>query len=306
MRENENSTIWDLMIWVTVLGAGTFALEGLCVHFIGKDWLKIVFFLLGAIVLIRESVVEWRKPGKSAGAAKSGQVDDRSGQVDDRSGKVDNKSGQVESRSGKVDSLSGQADSQSGRAVGKLTWAEATKVCSMALTVFPIVFLPGSTTSPLVKALLLIAFFPVMTHALYRSRRKEEEKARKEEEQLRAPLVLRDQVARSGRKVFIVCAHAREVDLHFEVDDRMFMYSLPDGRFLALFRKDIPLDDFLDKLRDFRTEVDADEDAIGCYGLSHDGPRPDLPLVFVCNKEMESRPFEFDPSTVPISAAVPV
>lgn len=292
MRENENSTIGDLMIWVTVLGAGTFALEGLCVHFIGKDWLKIVFFLLGVLVLIRESVVEWRKPGKSAGAAKSAQVD--------------NKSAQVESRSGKVDSLSGQTDSQSGRAVGKLTWAEATKVCSMALTVFPIVFLPGSNTRPLGKALLLIAFFPLMVYGLYRTRRKEEAEARKEEERLRAPLVLRDQVARSARKVFIVCSHAREVDLHFEVDDRMFMYSLPDGRFLALFRKDIPLDDFLDKLRDFRTEVDADEDAIGCYGLPHDGPRPDLPLVFVCNKEMESRPFEFDPSTVPISAAVPV
>ena len=306
MRENENSTIRDLMIWVTVLGAGTFALEGLCVHFIGKDWLKIVFFLLGVFVLIRESVVEWRKPGKSPRAGKSGQVDDRSGQSEGRSGKVDDKLGQVESRSGKVDSLSGQTDSQSGRTVGKLTWAEATKVCSMALTVFPIVFMPGSTTSPLVKALLLIAFFPVMTHALYRSRRKEEEKARKEEEQLRAPMVLRDQVARSGRKVFIVCSHAREVDLHFEVDDRMFLYSLPDGRFLVLFRKDIPLDAFLGTLADFRTEVDADEDAIGCYGLPHDGPRPDLPLVFVCNKDMESRPFEFDSSTVPISAAVPV
>ena len=313
MRENENSTIWDLMIWVTVLGAGTFAMEGLCVHFIGKDWLKIVFFLLGVFVLIRESVVEWRKPGKSPRAGKSGQVDDRSGQVDDRlgqtegrSGKVDNKSGQTESWSGKVDGLSGQTDSQSGRTVGKLTWAEATKVCSMALTVFPIVFMPGSTTSPLVKALLLIAFFPVMTHALYRSRRKEEAEARKEEEQQRAPMVLRDQVARSGRKVFIVCSHAREVDLHFEVDDRMFLYSLPDGRFLVLFRKDVPLESFLGTLADFRTEVDADEDAIGCYGLPHDGPRPDLPLVFVCNKDMESRPFEFDPSTVPISAAVPV
>ncbi len=299
MRENENSTIGDLMIWVTVLGAGTFALEGLCVHFIGRDWLKIVFFLIGVLVLIRESVVEWRKPGKSARSAKSGQVDDRSGQVDD-------KSGQTESWSGKVDGLSGQTDSQSGRTVGKLTWTEATKVCSMALTVFPIVFLPGSSTCPLGKALLLIAFFPLMVYALYRSRRKEEAEARKEEERLRAPLVLRDQVARSGRKVFIVCAHAREVDLHIEVDDRMFLYSLPDGRFLVLFRKDVPLDAFLGTLADFRTEVDADEDAIGCYGLPHDGPRPDLPLVFVCNKEMESRPFEFDPSSVPISAAVPV
>ena len=306
MRENENSTIWDLMIWVTVLGAGTFALEGLCVHFIGRDWLKIVFFLLGAIVLIRESVVEWRKPGKSPRAGKSGQVDSLSGQAEGRSCHADGWSGQADDGSGRAKGKSGQTDSQSGRTVGKLTWAEATKVCSMALTVFPIVFLPGSTTSPLVKAVLLIAFFPLMVYALYRSRRKEEAEARKEEEQQRAPMVLRDQVARSGRKVFIVCSHAREVDLHFEVDDRMFLYSLPDGRFLVLFRKDVPLESFLGTLADFRTEVDADEDAIGCYGLPHDGPRPDLPLVFVCNKDMESRPFEFDPSTVPISAAVPV
>ena len=59
-------------------------------------------------------------------------------------------------------------------------------------------------------------------------------------------------------------------------------------------------------MADFRAEVDDDEDAIGCYGLPHDGPRPDLPLVFVCNKEGESRPFEFNLSTVPISSAVPV
>ena len=306
MGENENGTIGDLLVWVTVLGAGTFALEGLCVHFIGRDWLKIVFFLLGAIVLIRESVVEWRKPGKSPRAGKSGQVDSLSGQAEGRSCHADGWSGQADDGSGRAKGKSGQTDSQSGRTVGKLTWAEATKVCSMALTVFPIVFLPGSTTSPLVKAVLLIAFFPLMVYALYRSRRKEEAEARKEEEQQRAPMVLRDQVARSGRKVFIVCSHAREVDLHFEVDDRMFLYSLPDGRFLVLFRKDVPLESFLGTLADFRTEVDADEDAIGCYGLPHDGPRPDLPLVFVCNKDMESRPFEFDPSTVPISAAVPV
>ena len=96
------------------------------------------------------------------------------------------------------------------------------------------------------------------------------------------------------------------MDLEFEVDDRMFLYSLPDGRFLVLFRKDVPLDAFLGTLADFRAEVDADEDAIGCYGLPHDGPRPDLPLFFVCDKEGESRPFDFNPSTVSISSAVPV
>ena len=257
MRENENSTIWDLLIWVTLLGGGTFAIEGLCLHFIGKDWLRLVFLLLGLFFLVRETVLERRKPERIA-------------------------------------------------RVGKLTPAEAVTVCSTALAFYPIVFLPGNTSSPLVRILLLLAFFPLCAFGLYRGRRKKEAEARKEEERQREPLVLRDQAARSSRKAFIVCSHAREVDLHFEVDDRMFLYSLPECRFLVLFRKDVPLEAFLGTLADFRTEVDADEDAIGCYGFPHDGPRPDLPLVFVCNKEGESRPFDFNPSTVPISAAVPV
>lgn len=257
MGENENSTIGDLLIWVTLLGGGTFAIEGLCLHFIGKDWLKLVFLLLGLFFLVRETIVERRKPERVS-------------------------------------------------LVGKLTPTEAVTVCSAALSFFPVVFLPESSSSPVVKTILLLAYFPLMVFGLYRGRRKKEEEARKEEERLQEPLTLRDRLARSARKAFIVCSHAREVDLEFEVDDRMFLYSLPDGRFLVLFRKDVPLDAFLGALSDFRTEVDADEDAIGCYGLPHDGPRPDLPLVFVCNKERESRPFDFDPSTVPISSAVPV
>jgi hypothetical protein len=158
----------------------------------------------------------------------------------------------------------------------------------------------------LVRILLLLAFFPLCVFGLYRGRRKKEAETRKEEERQREPLILRDRLATSARSAFIVCSHAREVDLEFEVDDRMFLYSLPDGRFLVLFRKDVPLDAFLGTLADFRAEVDADEDAIGCYGLPHDGPRPDLPLFFVCDKEGESRPFDFNPSTVSISSAVPV
>ena len=257
MEENRNSSFWDLLIWVTVLGAGTFALEGVCIHFIGKGWIRIVFFLAGAFFLVRESIVNRRKPERVA-------------------------------------------------KVGALTLTEATKIVSLAMSLFPLVFQPGDSISQPGRILLLLAFFPLGAWGLYRTRRKEEAEARKEEERLRAPLVLRDQAARSARKAFIVCSHAREVDLHFEVDDRMFLYSLPDGRFLVLFRKDVPLDAFLGSLSDFRSEVDADEDAIGCYALPHDGPRPDLPLVFVCNQDMESRPFDFDPSTVPISSAVPV
>ena len=245
------------MIWVTVLGAGTFFFEGLCLHFIGKDWFTPVFVLIGLFFLAREAFLKRRKPERVA-------------------------------------------------QVGKLTPADAVTVCSTALAFFPIIFHPDSSSGPVVKTILLMAFFPLMVFGLGRGRRKKEEETRKEEERLREPLVLRNQVVRSARKAFIVCSHAREVDLHFEVDDRMFLYSLPDGRFLVLFRKDVPLDAFLGSLADFRAEVDDDEDAIGCYGLPHDGPRPDLPLVFVCNKEGESRPFEFNPSKVPISSAVPV
>ena len=257
MRENENNRILDLMIWVTLLGAVTFVFEGLCLHFIGKDWFTPVFVLIGLFFLAREAFIKRRKPERVAQA-------------------------------------------------GKLTPAEAVTVCSTAVAFFPIVFLPGNTSSPLVRILLLLAFFPLCVFGLYRGRRKKEAETRKEEERLREPLVLRDQVSRSARKAYIVCSHAREVDLEFEVDDRMFLYSLPDGRFLVLFRKDVPLDAFLGTLADFRAEVDADEDAIGCYGLPHDGPRPDLPLFFVCDKEGESRPFDFNPSTVSISSAVPV
>lgn len=257
MEENRNSSFWDLLIWVTVLGAGTFALEGLCIHFIGKGWIRIVFFLAGVFFLVRESIVKRRKPERVA-------------------------------------------------KVGALTLTEATKIVSLAMSLFPLVFQPGGSVSQSGRILLLLAFFPLGAWGLYGTRRKKEVEARKEEERLREPLVLRDQAARSARKAYIVCSHAREVDLEFEVDDRMFLYSLPDGRFLVLFRKDVPLDAFLGTLADFRAEVDADEDAIGCYCLPHDGPRPDLPLFFVCDKEGESRPFDFNPSTVSISSAVPV
>ena len=257
MEENRNSSFWDLLIWVTVLGAGTFALEGLCIHFIGKGWIRIVFFLVGVFFLVRESIVKRRKPERVA-------------------------------------------------KVGALTLTEATKIVSLAMSLFPLVFQPGGSVSQSGRILLLLAFFPLGAWGLYGTRRKEEAETRKEEERQREPLILRDRLATSARKAFIVCSHAREVDLHFEVDDRMFLYSLPDGRFLVLFRKDVPLDAFLGSLADFRAEVDDDEDAIGCYGLPHDGSRPDLPLVFVCNKEGESRPFDFNPSTVPISSAVPV
>jgi hypothetical protein len=131
MEENRNSSFWDLLIWVTVLGAGTFALEGLCIHFIGKGWIRIVFFLVGVFFLVRESIVKRRKPERVA-------------------------------------------------KVGALTLTEATKIVSLAMSLFPLVFQPGGSVSQSGRILLLLAFFPLGAWGLYGTRRKEEAEARKE------------------------------------------------------------------------------------------------------------------------------
>jgi hypothetical protein len=86
------------------------------------------------------------------------------------------------------------------------------------------------------------------------------------------------------------------VDLEFELDDRMFLYSLPDGRFIVLFRKDVDLEVFQGTLSDLRSVADADEDVIGYYP----------PQAFQCNLEGKCRPVDFYPSTISISSAVPV
>lgn len=197
---------------------------------------------------------------------------------------------------------SGEYDS--GR---KLSWGETIKAISAALAVYPIVFLPDDESFSLtIRIVMLVLCIPIQTYVLCRSRSKKEAEARKEEAELREPLELRDRVARTASGAFIVITHDRQVDLEFELDDRMFFYRLPDGRFLVLFRKDVDLDVFQGALWDFRSEVNADEDVLGYYGLSRGGIRPDAPRAFHCNLQGECRPVSFNPSTVPISSAVPV
>lgn len=198
-------------------------------------------------------------------------------------------------------------ESETRASVGKLSLTETVTVISTALAFFPIVFLPDDENFSLtIRIVLLVLCIPLQTYGLYRSRLKKEAEARKEEAEQREPLELRDRVARTASGAFIVISHARQVDLEFELDDRMFLYRLPDGRFLVLFRKDVDLDVFQGTLSDFRSEVDADEDVLGYYGLSRGGNRPDAPRAFHCNLQGECRPVSFNPSTVPISSAVPV
>lgn len=188
----------------------------------------------------------------------------------------------------------------------KLSLKETVSTVSTAIAFYPIVFLPDDHLSLTMRMLLLVLSIPLQTYALYRSRLKKDAEIRKEEAERREPLELRDRVARTACGAFIVISHDRQVDLEFELDDRMFLYRLPDGRFLVLFRKDVDLGVFQGTLSDFRSEVDADEDVLGYYGLSLGGSRPDAPRAFHCNLQGECRPVSFNPSTVPISSAVPV
>ena len=188
----------------------------------------------------------------------------------------------------------------------KLSLGEAVSVFSTAIGVFSIIFLPDGDISPVLRIALLVSLIPLQAWGLYRARCKKEKEARKEEAERREPLELRDRVARAGSKHFIVISHARQVDLEFELDDRMFLYSLPDGRFLVLFRKDVDLEEFQGTLSDFRSVVDADEDVIGYFGQPLNGPHSGAPQAFLCNLEGECRPVDFNPATLSISSAVPV
>lgn len=83
-------------------------------------------------------------------------------------------------------------------------------------------------------------------------------------------------------------------------------YSLPDGRFLVLFRKQVSLEDFLRALAVFRTEVDRDEDAVGLYGQTFYGARPDHLQAFVSDLAGVCRIIPFDLDTASLSGAEPV
>ena len=257
MGEEKNYSFWDILIWVTVIMAGTWGLEGLLIHYTKTDWVKVV----GILIALAGLVWAWKRESD---------------------------------------------DSEERTPDSKLSVRETVSVFSTATGVFSFIFLPKGYISMVLRIAVLVFFIPLQARALYRARLKKEMEARKEEAEKREPLELRDRAARAGSKSFIVISHARQVDLEFELDDRMFLYSLPDGRFLVLFRKDVDLEVFQGTLSDFRSEVDADEDVIGYYGHPLQGAHSGAPQAFQCNLEGECRPVEFNPSTVSISSAVPV
>ena len=141
---------------------------------------------------------------------------------------------------------------------------------------------------------------------IYREYQKKEEEARKQEELIREPQQLLAQSLHSDKKALILLSNARMEDVSFEVDDRMTLYSLPDGRFLVLFRKQVSLEDFLHALAAFRTEVDNDEDAVGFYGQTYFGVKPDSLQAFVSDISGVSRVVPIDLDSASLAGAVPV
>ena len=105
----------------------------------------------------------------------------------------------------------------------------------------------------------------------------------------------------SDRKALIILFNARMEDVSFEVDGRMVLYSLPDGRYLVLFRKPVSQEDFLRALAAFRTEVDDDEDAIGFYGV-----KPGDLQSYVSDLSGVCRVVPFDLDSASLTGAEPV
>ena len=58
---------------------------------------------------------------------------------------------------------------------------------------------------------------------------------------------------------------ARQKDIEFEMGDRMDLYSLPDGRFLVLFKDIVEWETFQQALAAFQSVADSSDDVIGYY-----------------------------------------
>ena len=52
MQEEKNNSFWDILIWVTVIMAGTWGLEGLLIHYTKADWVKLAGILIALAGLV--------------------------------------------------------------------------------------------------------------------------------------------------------------------------------------------------------------------------------------------------------------
>ena len=173
-------------------------------------------------------------------------------------------------------------------------------VATMAGVVFTLVVL-DEKLSPyawwFVPPLVLFESF-----ALHKDDQRLVKERQEEEKRRREPYLVRDREIKSAQKVFILISHAEKVRVLSRVSSQMFLYTLPEDRFLILFKEPVSIDLFLKAVATFRTRVDADEDVIGYYGPADSGSG----AAYVSILAGESRTIPFDPDSVPLDGAIQV
>ena len=177
-------------------------------------------------------------------------------------------------------------------------WLEISILLNGFLSVIVFLVSDKSHLASMVWLLVPLAIL-LLAYGLYRNDRT----AKEEEAKEREPGELLRRVSQSDHPVFIVVSHNSKQDIQFELDDRTLLYLLIDGRYLVLFRKKVGIEEFQNVLSALRSEVNADEDVIGYYGLPHKGDHPDEPHAFVSNLSRECRVIPFDPRSVPLADA---
>ena len=105
----------------------------------------------------------------------------------------------------------------------------------------------------------------LQTFWMYRYYQKRQSRANDEEERKNALRERLRDMMHSDQKTCIVISNARQKDIEFELDDRMCLYSLPDRRFLVLFKDLVEWETFQQALAAFQRVANAKDDVTGYY-----------------------------------------
>ena len=119
-------------------------------------------------------------------------------------------------------------------------FGDLLSIATVAGVVFTLVVLDDNL-SPFawwfVPPIVLLASF-----ARYKDNQKRAKNRQEEEERQREPYLVRDREIKSDHKVFILISHAEKERILSRVNSQMFLYTLPDDRFLVLFKEPVSMD----------------------------------------------------------------
>ena len=105
----------------------------------------------------------------------------------------------------------------------------------------------------------------LQTFWMYRFYQKRQNRVNDEEERKNALRERLRNMMHSEQKTCIVISNARQKDIEFEMNDRMCLYSLPDGQFLVLFKGIVEWETFQQALAAFQSVAEAKDDVTGYY-----------------------------------------